>query len=178
MRVDPVVSSLLGLGLGGIFIVGAVPKLKTHDLFVEIVQAYGLLPIPIVAVTAFLIAVMEFVVGIGLILPITRAVAAQFGLMLLAVVTVAVIVNLLRGKSELPCGCGGASADQHLSWTLVGRNGLLACLIGVLLLPINVREMTILDYGTTAIGAGLLFGLYAALNQLLANAPRIASLEF
>jgi uncharacterized membrane protein YphA (DoxX/SURF4 family) len=178
VRVDPAVSSLLALGLGAIFIAGAAPKLKARDLFVDIVQAYGLLPIPLVAVAAFMIAVMELIVGIGLIIPITRELAAPLGLLLLALVTAAVIVNLLRGNSELSCGCGGASADQHLSWTLVGRNLLLACLLGMLLLPIEVRTWSVLDYGTAIIGAAMTFGLYAAFNQLLANAPRIASLEF
>ncbi|QWJ09315.1 hypothetical protein J5V76_28760 (plasmid) [Bacillus mycoides] len=41
---------------------------------------------------------------------------------LLTVYSLGVIINLLRGKSNISCGCGGSLESNHLSWPLIIRN--------------------------------------------------------
>ena len=175
---DPVLIYAASFLLGAIFLAGAYHKLKNRELFVGIVQAYGLLPVPLVVVFSLCVALAELTIGLALWVPRSWPAAQLAGCALLAVVTAAVVINLLRGRPELSCGCGGASADQELSWSLVARNVVL----GVVLLSATAtpltRTLTVFDYGTIVLATGIGFGLYAALNQLLANAPRLASFGF
>ena len=99
------------------------------------------------------------------------------GLGLLGVVTGAVIVNLLRGRTDLDCGCGGAGGDQRLSWGLVLRNALLAAALAFAAARPGERDLVWLDYATMLVATLSLFGLYAGANQLLANRPQLALLE-
>ncbi|MBI2800892.1 MAG: DoxX family protein [Gammaproteobacteria bacterium] len=175
---DPVVVAIVSFALAAIFLTGAADKLKARDVFVSVVQAYGLLPIPLVVVFSFAIAVAELLIGAALLIPATWPFSQTAALGLLVIVSGAIVINLLRGRTELDCGCGGASADQPLSWGLVLRNVGLGALIALTLIPLQARALTSLDYATMAVGTVALFGLYAATNQLLANAPRVASLRF
>ena len=176
IALDPVLIHIASAVLGAIFLAGALDKFKDRHLFIGVVQAYGLLPVPLVVVFAFLVASAELGIGLALWVPASWPAAQVAGIGLLAVVTAAVVINLLRGRTELSCGCGGASADQQLSWSLVARNAALASLLlSATAMPV-ARELSVLDYGTIALGTCVGFGLYAALNQLLANAPRLASL--
>jgi hypothetical protein len=63
------------------------------------------------------------VVGVALLLPQTRAVAGAGAATLLAAYAGAVLINLLRGRADIDCGCGGTA--QPLSYWLVLRNVLL-----------------------------------------------------
>jgi Methylamine utilisation protein MauE len=175
---DPVYGYSASYTLGAIFLAGALDKLKARELFVSIVQAYGLLPIPLVAVFALAVGIAELVIGCLLFFPASWPFAQYWGIALLVLVTAAVVINLLRGRTELSCGCGGASADQTLSWALVARNVALGSLLSIATLPSTARAMTMLDYFTIVVAVVLGFGLYAAANQLLANAPRLASLSY
>ncbi|MGO4119283.1 MauE/DoxX family redox-associated membrane protein, partial [Rhizobium ruizarguesonis] len=41
---------------------------------------------------------------------------------LLVVYSVAITINLVRGRNEISCGCGGVLGTHNLSWKLVIRN--------------------------------------------------------
>lgn len=174
MRPDPVLVHGAAGMVALVFLAGAADKLRQREFFAGIVQAYGLLPVPAVAVFALGVALAELGIGLALWAPAMRPAAPLAGLALLAVVTAAVSVNLLRGRTDLDCGCGGASGDQTLSWALVVRNGILAGVLAIAALPAAARGLNWLDLamiGFVSVGG---FGLYAAANQLLANAPRLA----
>ncbi len=175
---DPVVGAIVSFTLAAIFLTGAVDKLKARDVFVSVVQAYGLLPIPLVVVFSFVIMAAELLIGAALLVPATWPFSQTAALGLLTIMSGAIVINLLHGRTELDCGCGGASADQQLSWGLVLRNIGLGALITLTLMPVHARALTRLDYATMTVGTLALFGLYATTNQLLANAPRVASLRF
>ena len=51
-------------------------------------------------------------------------------------------------------------------------------MLSTVLWPTAARAFGVIDYATIVLGVAMLFGLYAAANQLLANAPRVASLMF
>ena len=176
MTLDPVIALVASLLMAAIFAAGAIDKLRFPALFAAIVQAYGLLPGILVTPVAWGVALMEAGIAVALCLPAAWPWAQWAGLCLLVIVTTAVVVNLLRGQVGIDCGCGGASADQELSWALVWRNLALAALIALPLADRTERTLGLGDglLGIFAVLAG--FGLYAGVNQLLANAPRLRDL--
>jgi hypothetical protein len=97
-----------------------------------------------------------------------------------AVVTTAVAINLLRGRTEIDCGCGslgGHVGDQTLSWGLVARNALLALAAVLTLREDAARALVWIDYLSVAGGTLGLLGLYVTVNQLMANTPRLRALR-
>lgn len=174
---DPVLVTMAAMALGVILVNGASQKWREREMFKAIVENYGLLPLDVVAVAALAVTAAETVVGIALLLPTSRQAAAVGALLLLAVVTLAVVINLLRGREDISCGCGGASGDQRLSWSLVLRN--LALGAGALLAASapTARSWLWLDFVTAGAGALAIVGIYAAVNQLLTNQPRLLALR-
>lgn len=173
---DPVLILAASYALGAIFLAGAADKFKDREVFVGVVQAYGLLPVPIVVVFSFAVMTAEVIIGLVLWVPMAWPWAQFAGLALLAFVTSAVVINLLRGRTEISCGCGGG--NQQLSWWLVARNAALAVLLAAASAAPGGRELVWLDYLSVALATAVGFGLYAASNQLRANRLRLASLEF
>ena len=92
-------------------------------------------------------------------------------MVLLAVVSAAVAINLWRGRSEIDCGCGGLfPADALLGPRPAQRHPAAAALLAGQ--GISVATWVGMDY-FTVLGAVLaLIGLYVSVNQLMANAPR------
>ena len=84
---------------------------------------------------------------------------------LLTVYSCAIAINLLRGRRDLDCGCGGP--PQRLHPGLVGRNlalvamGLLACA------PVNTRQLGWLDGLSFAGTVACATLLWAASNRLM-----------
>ena len=83
---DPVLIHAASFSLGAIFLAGAYDKLKDRDLFVGVVQAYGLLPVPLVVVFSFFIALAELAIGLALWLPSCWPAAQLAGCALLMLV--------------------------------------------------------------------------------------------
>jgi uncharacterized membrane protein YphA (DoxX/SURF4 family) len=171
---DPALAHIASAALAIVLLVGAAQKLADRDGFTAALEQYRLLPGALSAAAAWLLMATELAAGALLLLPLLRPLAGWLALALLGVVTAAVAVNLLRGRAHIDCGCGGAQGRQHLSWWLVVRNALLMALALLATQPQDgARELVWLDGLTVATGAVGLYLLYAAANQLLANAPRL-----
>jgi peroxiredoxin len=81
------------------------------------------------------LALTEIAIAILLAYPPMQAAGLLGALVLLAVFTLALIGQLLRGKRPT-CACFGALTQSPISWKSVGRNGLLMALaIGLVVLP-------------------------------------------
>lgn len=177
---DPVVTQALAAGLAAIFLLGALGKLREPLLFEAQLAGYALLPAPLLRPAAWLLMLWEAAAGATLLAAPAHApgLVRVLVLVLLAVVTSAVAVNLLRGHREIDCGCGGlAGTEQPLSWSLVARNAVLALAACGAVPAASPRALAALDYASTAAAALALLGLYAAANQLMANAPHLATLR-
>lgn len=110
-----------------VFLGGAVPKLGAWEEFVGVVYNYRILPDATARPLAYLIPIAELGVGIALAVPALRVPAAAFAAFLLGLFSLAITVNLLRGRREIDCGCFSSVLKQNLSWWLVVRNlGLIA----------------------------------------------------
>lgn len=123
MLAHPVVVIVATGTLVGIFLRGAWHKALDFTWFAHTLAEYRILPAGLaVPATGFLLAA-EIAVTLGLVLPQSRFYAATGAALLLVLYGTAIAVNLLRGRTRIDCGCGGAG--QGLSWFLVGRNAAL-----------------------------------------------------
>lgn len=167
---DPVAVHGLAATLAILLVFGAWQKLRDPLVFGAAVENYRLLPVSWVPVLAVCLPVMEAAAGVMLLLPKTATMGGGTALLVLSLATGAVVVNLLRGRREIDCGCGGLS-HQPLSWGLVSRN--LALMVAVLVVMHGdiERGLVWLDYLTVTATVLALFGLYVVFNQLLANRP-------
>lgn len=174
---DPALSGVLCIAAGAIFISGAVAKWRERELFAQAMAGYDLIPSVAVPGASVLLMGCEFAIGGLLLLPWWRPWPQLAGVTLLAVVTLAVTINLLRGRTDISCGCGGASGDQKLSWALVARNLVFAGLLGVAAAGTEARSLAAPDYAVMVVGGLLVAGLYATASQLIANQPRLTALR-
>ncbi len=174
---DPTLPHIAAALLAMVFLGGAGQKLRDADGFVMAVEQYRLLPEAWSPAAARGLVAAEIAAGLLLLPLATRAAGAALALAVLAMVTAAVAANLLRGRREIDCGCGGPEGGQHLSWGLVLRNGFLAAAALLAAAAEAPRELVWVDGLTVVAGALALYGLYAAANQLLANRPRLLKLR-
>ena len=174
---DPVLTHMAAATLAIIFLVGAWQKLRDRMIFEISVDAYELVPLALVAPLALLLPIMEGAAGALLVTPSMRLPGAVLAACVLFVVTAAVVINLLRGHTDVGCGCGGVEDEQTLSWALVVRNAVLGAVLMLSLATPASRVLVWLDYVSTAAGAIALYGLYVLANQLIANQPRLLSLR-
>lgn len=115
------------LVLGVLFVVAGASKLRDGDRFRRAVETYAVLPPRMARVVARVVPPVECLAGALLVVGLLPSVAAAAVALLLVAFTAAITVNLLRGR-RIDCGCFDAPGGQPISWTTVGRNGLLLAL--------------------------------------------------
>lgn len=167
---DPVFDIAIRGALTTLLLVAAWHKLRDPIGFWQAVSGYQLLREKLEQPVARLIPLMEIALAFSLVvfpaspLPIVAAMA------LWLLYGSAIAVNLLRGRTELYCGCGGIGADQTIHWGLVLRNGVLTLVTGLLLFPGMIRELVWFDYAAAGFACLLLLLIYATVEHLLRNA--------
>jgi hypothetical protein len=149
--IDPVISWVLRISLLFLFASSAFHKLRDVDAFRRAVWAYRLLPESAVVAAGPILVAFELVVVAALLLPGATAAAAGAVCVLLAVYSSAVAVNLLRGMTDVDCGCGGPDLDRKLSWTLIARNAIFATAALLMAWPNSGRPLGWVD-GLSVIG--------------------------
>jgi hypothetical protein len=125
---------------------------------------------------AFVVAA-ELLAALLVLIPGARTAGLAVMAGLLLVYTAGISINLLRGRRNIDCGCSGPSSRHELSGWLVLRNLLLLGLVLLAAEPASGRPLNWLDVLVIAFGVLIAGGLYLSMNQLLAQAPRIARLR-
>jgi hypothetical protein len=174
--IDPVYSLTIANAAGFILLQGAWSKWREHEIFAAAMQDYQLIPDVAVPAASRSLIISEATTGLALCWPQSHPWALIAATALLAVVTTAVVLNLLRGRTAISCGCG-VGGEQQISWALVVRNGLFMALLGLAAQPWIARQLITLDYVTALFGALMLAGFYAVVGQLLSNQPRLDALR-
>lgn len=166
------VHHVVAIGGALLFASSAVHKLRAPRAFAVALSGHGLLPTLLLAPVARLLPVVEVTLAAALLLPGSAPIAGPLASVLLVVYGAAMASNLLRGRTEIDCGCGGPGGERPISWGLVARNFVVGALLASLLLPTAGRLLVALDavHGLLALGTGVL--LYAATDVALANAAR------
>lgn len=167
---DPVLTYASLACLAVLMGLGALDKLRHFSLFEAAVGGYRLLPEVLLRPFSVLFVAAEALSAPLLLWPVSRSLGAVLALCVLLVATSGIVMNLLRGRRDVDCGCSGlGESSGGLSWWLVARNALLAALaVASGDWAINsARELVWVD-GLTFFGATLaLLGLYYAANQLI-----------
>ena len=175
--VDPVLPLGSALVLVCVFLAAGVHKWRDLRHFEATLGAYGLLPAVLVHPSALALPLAEFIVAIGLMLPPARFTAAVAGAVMLGIYTLAIGINLARGRRSIDCGCGDPGQNQSLSEWLLLRNGALIGMATLAATPGVNRPTGWLDWLVATLAATTLVLLYSACNQLLSNRDRLANLR-
>ena len=129
----------LRLTLGLLFVVAGLSKARDHRAFYRAVAGFQIVSPLHVQRIAVAIVSLELVGGGLLLLGTHEWLGAILVGSLLAAFNAALIVNLLRGRRNLDCGCFGTHTAR-IGWGHVTQNTLLflmAMLVGVLALWAN-----------------------------------------
>jgi len=164
--IDPAVGALLAGAFALLFASAAVHKWLDPQRFAAAFRAYEVVP-PALAWVARLVPALELAVAAALLAAGSRHGAAAAGAALLLAYAAAIAVNLGRGRRDLDCGCGGPSERRPIGTWMVGRNLVLAALLGTLWLPWSSRALTGTDALTIGAGTAVAALLYRSLDVLL-----------
>ncbi|MED4572683.1 MauE/DoxX family redox-associated membrane protein [Brevibacillus agri] len=115
--------------VGTILLTAGYMKIKNIHEHSQVIKEYRLIPNSIIPYVAFFLITIEIMCGIGLYLGVYKYFTLLTAFTLLVVYSVAITINLVRGRNEISCGCGGVLGTHNLSWKLVIRNIFLLLLI-------------------------------------------------
>lgn len=177
MTIDPTIAWTASLVLAAIFAASAAMKFADLDEFRSALESYRIAPAVLEPILTYAIPLLELSAAAGLMFTSWRADAAVALLLLLAIFSGAIAINLVRGRVYIDCGCFGPALRQKISWWLVARNVALGVLAIVAAVPAAPRGLDGLDFVTIALGIATFVSIYAAANYLLANARSLAALE-
>ena len=172
---DAVAAGAIVGALALVMFAAAWHKLSQVEVFAGALSAYGLLPQASIRPMVRVLPAIEAALGVGLLVPATRAPALLALGGLLLVYAAAMGINLARGRQDIDCGCGAGS--HPLSWGLVARNGVLAGAALAASSPAPERPMDPTDGLTLVLGVLSLYALYLLSDELLRQASRLARLD-
>jgi len=175
MTIDPAIAALIVVCTALLFAGAAVHKLRDLRRFDEIFAAYGLLPLAARLRLSRTVPFLEALVAGGLLLDVARIAAACVGIVLLLVYAVAISVNLLRGRRELACGCGGPDDRRPIAPWMVWRNILFALMLFPVMLPWSPRPLELTDRVTIGFGTATCALVYLCLDRLLGRTGRLSA---
>ncbi len=168
--VDPVISLTLRGSFALLFALAGIEKFHDRETFQFQLEQYQLIPKQLVPMSASVIIFAEITTAIALLFYNPDA-GVVLGCLLLLVYAAAILVNLLRGRTWMDCGCMG-SGGEGLSYWLVVRNLVMFCALLSLLLPGTGRAIIWLDYVSLLFAVASFSLGYVIINSLLAANTR------
>jgi hypothetical protein len=175
MTIDPAIAALIVACTALLFASAAVHKLRDLRRFDEIFAAYGLLPWVARLRLSRAVPLLEALVAGGLLLDASRIAAACVGIVLLLVYAAAISVNLLRGRRELACGCGGPDDRRPIAAWMVWRNILFVVVLLPAMLPWSPRPLGLTDTVTIGFGTATCALVYLCFDRLLGRTGRLSA---
>ncbi len=174
---DPLLDQLLRVALLLVFGSAALHKARDRAGFARTLAEYQLLPERIVSRCVPLLIAVEAGVAALLSVPGLRGIAAFGATTLLLTYSGAIAINLRRGRRDIDCGCMGPGHRQPLSGWLLLRNGVLSGAALLVALEPAQRSLGLVDAFSFSAGLAGLALLFAAANQLGAQASRVQALR-
>lgn len=102
---DPTVAMFASLFIALVLVSAAIPKLRHQDEFLGVVTNYKILPGFLIAPFAKLLPLLELGCAIALMVPALREIAAAVAASLFIMFSVAIAINVGRGRTHIDCGC-------------------------------------------------------------------------
>jgi thiol-disulfide isomerase/thioredoxin len=180
---------LARLGLAAVFVVSGAAKLFDRSGSRQAVIDFGL-PSALATPLGLLVPVAELAVAAALVPATTARLGALGALVLLVAFSVAIAINLARGRAP-ECHCFGQIHSSPVGWPILGRNALLAAVAGFVLWrgwddagpsipavlgPLSGDELGALLAGLTLLGLLLIEGALIA-NLLRQNGRLLIRLD-
>ncbi|XKK34000.1 DoxX family membrane protein [Bacillus sp. A17A.1] len=119
--------------IGILFLSTAISKILDFKKHVIIVKEYEIIPHKLAKFFSIFEVILEFSCAILLLLGLFPIIAGLGLFILLVLYTMGIVINLLRKRTTISCGCGGIAGNHHLSWFLVLRNIVLLTVVSFLL---------------------------------------------
>lgn len=157
-----------------LFLQAAWHKFSDYGRFLGLLADYRLLPELLLEPAARLLLLSEALCALLLVWPVSRPAGAVLAASLLLLYALAIAINLLRGRVQVECGCGGAG--QPLSWWLVLRNALLLLIALACALAGSIALEPLASAAGVLAGL-LLWGSYSLTGQVFANLARLQRLR-
>jgi len=167
---DPGFALTVRWSLAIVFLLALIHKLKSPVAFRATMKNYHLLPDFLLTPFLYAVIAAELVAVVGLLVNSPLGSSAAAGLFV--VYTLAILINLIRGRRDIDCGCSGPAVRQTLSAWLVVRNaGFLAA--ALLTVPAsNPRPLEILDWFTNVAAVATFVLIYFAATYLSTTRAR------
>ena len=165
--IDPLITLVISVSLALLFFMAARHKMSSPRHFQAQLAAYELLPVPVLPLASKLLPAAEMAIVFLILIPYTRAFAAFLAVLLLSAYALAMAINLLRGRSNIDCGCGGQ--PQALSYWLLLRNAVLVAGASMLMVPASDRTMVWGDTLLLVLMTAVLAMIYLLVEQLVRN---------
>ncbi|MEI8359505.1 MAG: MauE/DoxX family redox-associated membrane protein [Deltaproteobacteria bacterium] len=175
--IDPVFAVALRGATALLLLRAALHKVRDADGFRSALAGYALLPVRLEAMAARVLPALEFTAALLLVGPKTARSGAALAAALLGAYTLAIAVNLVRGRRDLDCGCGGPAGGLRIGGGLLARNALLLAATALCAAPLQPRVPAWLDAFSILGGIAALSALHAASEPLMATAPGRAALR-
>lgn len=169
--IDPAVSAVLRVALAAVLAGAAVHKLRDLHAFRVALGDYQLVPWALTGLVAPALVAAEAGTAALLLSPLARPAGFAAAATLLSLYSLAIAVNLVRGRRDLDCGCFGPALHVRLGGGLLARNGALIAAALAGLAPPAPRALGALDLATIAGALAFLALANAAATRLLAAAP-------
>lgn len=118
ISIEFVASTLLGY----MFLSSSIIKLSDLQTHYLSVSAYKIIPDKYTYSFSILEAVYEAMIALCLIFGLFLKIAFLNGALLLTIYSIAIGINLKRGRTDLDCGCGGIVGNHKISRKLIWRN--------------------------------------------------------
>jgi hypothetical protein len=175
--IDPAISAMLRAALALLFVAAAVHKLRDLHAFRVALGDYQLVPWALTGLVAPALVTAELATAALLVSPFARPWGFAAAAGLIATYSIAIAVNLARGRRDIDCGCFGPALRIGLGGGLVARNAVLVAAAAVGLAPVAPRALGALDVATVTGALAFLAFAHAAAMQLVAGAAGARSLE-
>jgi hypothetical protein len=104
-------------------------KIAEFTEFTGFVADYQLMPERLVKPVSIAVVAAEVLVVVLQLVPGAQVVGLILAVATLSLYAAAMGINILRGRTSIECGCGGAV--QPLSWALVWRNAILMAMAAI-----------------------------------------------
>ena len=179
MDILNVVSNAIALFMLWMFLSSGVAKLlpTNRDYYQNVMAAYGVKLPELATSLLVLLAVLELLSGVLSVLPVTRFIGLILCSTLLSVYLLVMCAQLIQGKTDMDCGCGGPGRETTISNALIVRNAMLILLVFVALLAAKPMAHQMSDWLMALPMALMMIFLYLCFDQLIANGQKLNALK-